>query len=178
MEPQLTPEQRQAFADALYAGRKIEAIKQLRELSGLGLKDSKEIIDRLEAALRAPSSFCWSLRELHCGCSSAVDAMTPRELKSRLDSAKPPRLLDVRQPDEHAFVALPNSTLIPLGELLARADEIDEWRDEEVIVYCHHGIRSAQAVAQLKALGFTNVHNLSGGIDRWTDEVDSSLPRY
>lgn len=52
MTPQLTPEQRQAFADALYAGRKIEAIKQLREMSGLGLKESKEIIDRLEAELR------------------------------------------------------------------------------------------------------------------------------
>ncbi len=51
--PQLTPEQRQAFADALSAGRKIEAIKQLRELSGLGLKEAKEIIDRLEAELRA-----------------------------------------------------------------------------------------------------------------------------
>lgn len=51
--PQLTPEQRQAMAELLYAGRKIEAIKQLRELSGLGLKESKDIIDRLEAALRA-----------------------------------------------------------------------------------------------------------------------------
>ena len=104
--------------------------------------------------------------------------MTPRELKSKLDSTNPPRLLDVRQPEEHAFVALPNSRLIPLGELLARAEEIEDWRDEEVVVYCHHGIRSAQAVAQLKALGFTNVHNLAGGIDHWTSEVDSSLPRY
>jgi hypothetical protein len=53
MAVDLTPEQRQAFAEALYAGRKIEAIKQLRELSGLGLKQSKEIIERLEAELRA-----------------------------------------------------------------------------------------------------------------------------
>jgi adenylyltransferase/sulfurtransferase len=104
--------------------------------------------------------------------------MTPHELKDKLGSTKPPHLLDVRQPDEHAFVALPNSTLIPLGELLSRADEIEDWRNEEVIVYCHHGIRSAQAVAQLRALGFADVHNLSGGIDRWTDEVDPSLPRY
>lgn len=104
--------------------------------------------------------------------------MTPLELKSQLDSTQPPRLLDVREPEEHAFVALPNSMLIPLGELLARVDEVEDWRDEEVVVYCHHGIRSAQAVAQLRAVGFTNVHNLSGGIDRWTSEVDSSLPRY
>jgi len=53
MPPQLTPEQRQSFAEALYAGRKIEAIKQLREVSGLGLKESKDIIDKLETELRA-----------------------------------------------------------------------------------------------------------------------------
>jgi rhodanese-related sulfurtransferase len=104
--------------------------------------------------------------------------MTPQELRTRLASPTPPHLLDVRQPEEHAFVALPDSTLIPLGELLARAEEIDDWQNDEVVVYCHHGIRSAQAVAQLKALGFSNVHNLAGGIDRWTDEVDPTLPRY
>lgn len=104
--------------------------------------------------------------------------MTPTELAEKLRSANPPRLLDVRQPDEHAFVSLPNSTLIPLGELMQRADEIEEWKNSEVVVYCHHGIRSAQAVAQLRAMGFANVHNLSGGIDRWTSEVDSKLPRY
>lgn len=104
--------------------------------------------------------------------------MTPTELSEKLRSAAPPRLLDVRQPEEHAFVALPNSTLIPLGELMMRADEIDDWKDEEIVVYCHHGIRSAQAVAQLRALGFAHVHNLAGGIDRWTNEVDPRLPRY
>ena len=104
--------------------------------------------------------------------------MTPNELAARLRSANPPRLLDVRQPDEHAFSALPNSTLIPLDELLERADEIEGWKDEEVVVYCHHGIRSANAIAQLRAAGFTNLHNLSGGIDRWSIEVDPSVPRY
>jgi rhodanese-related sulfurtransferase len=104
--------------------------------------------------------------------------MTPTELAAKLESPKPPRLLDVRQPDEHAFVSLPNSTLIPLGELLTRADEIEDWKDEEVVVYCHHGIRSANAIAQLRAIGFNNLHNLSGGIDRWTTEIDPNLPRY
>ena len=104
--------------------------------------------------------------------------MTPAELKAKLESSTPPRLLDVRQTEEHAFVALPSSTLIPLGEVLGRAEEIEDWRNDELVVYCHHGIRSAQAVAQLRALGFTNVHNLSGGIDRWTTEIDPALPRY
>jgi rhodanese-related sulfurtransferase len=104
--------------------------------------------------------------------------MTPPELASELRSPKPPRLLDVRQPEEHALVALPGSALIPLGELHARVDEIEAWKEDTVVVYCHHGIRSAQAVALLRAVGFTNVHNLSGGIDRWTSEVEPTLPRY
>lgn len=104
--------------------------------------------------------------------------MTPTELAERLRLPGSPRLLDVRQAEEYALVALPGSTLIPLGELLARADEIEGWRNEEVVVYCHHGIRSAHAIAQLRALGFTQLHNLSGGIDRWTNEVDPTLPRY
>jgi sulfur-carrier protein adenylyltransferase/sulfurtransferase len=61
---------------------------------------------------------------------------------------------------------------------LARVDEIDDWKNHEVVVYCHHGIRSGNAIAQLRAIGFTNLHNLSGGIDRWTSEVDPSLPKY
>ena len=104
--------------------------------------------------------------------------MTPTDLAEKIRSTNPPRLLDVRQPEEHAFVALPNSTLIPLGELLSRVDELEDWKDDEVVVYCHHGIRSAQAVAQLRAMGFADVHNLAGGIDRWTSEVEPTLPRY
>ena len=104
--------------------------------------------------------------------------MTPSELAARLRRAQPPRLLDVRQPEEHAFVALPDSTLIPLGELSAHLDDLEAWKDDEVVVYCHHGIRSAQAAAMLRAAGFANVHNLSGGIERWASEVDPNLPRY
>ncbi|HTD65400.1 MAG TPA: ribosomal protein L7/L12 [Candidatus Limnocylindria bacterium] len=68
MTPNLTPEQRQAFADALYEGKKIEAIKQLRELSGLGLKESKDIIDNLEAELRTayPERFTSSKKRSGC----------------------------------------------------------------------------------------------------------------
>jgi rhodanese-related sulfurtransferase len=104
--------------------------------------------------------------------------MTPTELATALRSLNPPHLLDVRQPDEHAFVALPNSTLIPLAHVPERADEIEAWKDEDVVVYCHHGVRSAMAIAYLRAAGFKKLHNLSGGIARWTDEVDPALPRY
>lgn len=95
-----------------------------------------------------------------------------------MTSGSPPRLLDVRQPEEHDLVSLPGSTLIPLGELFQRAEEIGSWKGEDVVVYCHHGIRSLNAIGQLSHLGFKNLHNLSGGIDRWSLTVDPSAPRY
>jgi rhodanese-related sulfurtransferase len=104
--------------------------------------------------------------------------ISPVELAGKLRSANPPKLLDVREPEEHSFVALPNSTLIPLGELVFRAEELEEWKDEEIVVYCHHGIRSLNAIGQLKHFGFTKLQNLAGGIDRWSTEVDPKLPRY
>lgn len=104
--------------------------------------------------------------------------ISPRELDERLRSPAPPHLLDVREPDENAFVALPNSTLIPLGQLASRYDEIEEWKDEEIVVYCHHGIRSLNAIAQLKHFGFAKLQNLAGGIDRWSTDVDPKFPRY
>ena len=76
MEPDLTPEQRQAFAEALYAGRKIEAIKQLRELSGLGLKESKEVIERIEADLRAAHPERFAKASKGFGCAVVVALLT------------------------------------------------------------------------------------------------------
>ena len=104
--------------------------------------------------------------------------MTPTELAAALRSPNPPHLLDVRQPDEHAVVALPNSTLIPLAHVPTRADEIEAWKNEEVVVYCHHGVRSAMAIGYLRAAGFKKLHNLSGGIARWADDVEPTMARY
>jgi len=95
-----------------------------------------------------------------------------------LRSNKPPRLLDVRQPEEHELVALPDSTLIPLGQLVHRLGELESWKNEEIVVYCHHGIRSQQAISLMRQAGFTDLINLQGGIDAWSLEVDPSLPRY
>ncbi len=105
-------------------------------------------------------------------------SISPKELEAWVNSDQPPFLLDVRQPEEHELVALSDSTLIPLGELFLRAEEIADWKERDVVVYCHHGIRSLNAIAQLSHLGFQKLHNLSGGIARWTDEVDPTLPRY
>lgn len=104
--------------------------------------------------------------------------MSPKELAELLKGGNPPHLLDVRQREENNVAALPNSTLIPLGELLQRSGEIASWKDEDVVVYCHHGVRSLMAIGGLRALGFKKLHNLSGGIDAWSNEVDASVPRY
>lgn len=104
--------------------------------------------------------------------------LTPTELAARLGQPNPPRLLDVRNPDEHEYVALPESRLIPLGELVERVAELEDWRDQDVVVYCHHGIRSAHAIAFLRTAGFTRLWNLSGGIDRYSEVVDPGLRRY
>ena len=104
--------------------------------------------------------------------------ISPRELSEQLRSAVAPRLLDVREPEEHQLVSLPDSILIPLGELATRVEEIDDLKNEEIVVYCHHGIRSLNAIGQLRHLGFTRLRNLAGGIDRWSTDVDPDLPRY
>ena len=107
-----------------------------------------------------------------------MSAITATELAERLKSAKPPRLLDVRQPEEFAIAALPDAKLVPLGEIPERVAELDDWKNEDIVVYCHHGIRSAHAIGWLRTQGFEKLTNLSGGIDAWSTQVDPELPRY
>jgi rhodanese-related sulfurtransferase len=106
-----------------------------------------------------------------------VPQIQPTDLKQVLVSGEPVVLLDVRQPEEHAYCALPGSVLIPLGELPARVKELDQT-DKLVVVYCHHGIRSLSGAAILAQAGFPNVASLAGGIDRWSEVVDPGVPRY
>lgn len=104
-----------------------------------------------------------------------IPQIQPAELKRMLDAGQPVVLLDVRQPDEHAYCALPGSVLIPLGELAARVEEVPAG--VPVVVYCHHGVRSLSGVAILIRAGIEAV-SLAGGIDRWTLAVDPNVPRY
>ena len=101
--------------------------------------------------------------------------ITVDELAEQLRSSTPPHLLDVREPEEFALTALEGAQLIPLGELVSRLDEIPEV--PEIVVYCHHGIRSLQAAGLLQAHGRKAV-SLKGGIDLWARRIDPSLPRY
>lgn len=91
----------------------------------------------------------------------------PEALRSRLSSDSPVLLLDVRQPEEHAEKNIPNSILIPLGELPDRIDDLEEYRGQDIVVYCRSGNRSAQACMYLAASGFSNLYNLHGGMLTW-----------
>src|ERR1700733_11295270 len=88
------------------------------------------------------------------------------DLKILRDKKAAHVLLDVREPDEYALCKIPGSLLIPLGELPARFSELP--KDKEIIVHCHHGGLSAQAVNFLAEQGFEKVKNLAGGIDAWS----------
>lgn len=110
------------------------------------------------------------------GAGPDGDDATVEQLKARLDGGDGVFVLDVREPQEHRICAIPGSTLIPLGDLPARLHELDGRG--EMIVHCKSGARSARAVKLLREAGFAGAKNLRGGILRWIDAIDPSLPKY
>lgn len=106
-----------------------------------------------------------------------MQEITATELKKRLDAGEDIQIIDVRQPDEHAFAKINGSKLIPLGEILSRMNEIEENR--ETVIHCKMGGRSARAIEALQRAGFSgNLSNLVGGITAWSNEVDHNIPKY
>ena len=120
--------------------------------------------------------FCGVGPQQHAGSDVVTDDMTPRELKERLDRREPILVVDVREPQEYQINRIPGSTLIPLGELPQRYEELD--RDASIVCQCKSGMRSAKAAAFLRGIGFKNVRNLAGGILGWIDQVDPTQPKY
>jgi adenylyltransferase/sulfurtransferase len=102
--------------------------------------------------------------------------ITPAEVDTWLHSDDPPFLLDVREPNEWEIGHLPDATRISVNELQGRLNELDTAR--EMVVYCRSGVRSGRAVDMLRAAGFRKVKNMTGGILRWADDVDASVPKY
>lgn len=89
---------------------------------------------------------------------------------------KPPQLVDVREPWEYRISHIAGSLHIPMGQIPARAEELEAQSD--VVVICHHGARSAQVAMYLEKQGFARVHNLEGGVDAWARSVDPAMPVY
>lgn len=114
----------------------------------------------------------------HFKAAMNIHQIAPQNLAGFLHDRPNTVLLDVREPWEHDLASLKSSILIPLATLTASVEEEIPEKSTPIVVYCHHGIRSLQACAQLAALGYTEVINLAGGIDRYSNEVDPTIPVY
>ena len=99
-----------------------------------------------------------------------MQTITIEELKTRLDAGEQLHIVDVREPNEHADFNI-GGTLYPLGKVQTmEVDELEKFKEEELIVYCRSGNRSGQACLILDTLGFSNVKNLTGGMLAWQDK--------
>ncbi len=117
--------------------------------------------------------------EQFCGVRNedeAIPAISAHELKQKMDGCEAFELIDVREPFEYEIARIDGAKLIPLGEIAERTDELQH--ELPIIVHCHSGARSAQAVQLLQQRGFRNVYNLEGGIDAWSDQIDPAVPKY
>jgi rhodanese-related sulfurtransferase len=100
------------------------------------------------------------------------------EVKSLRDQGESFVLLDIRERDEYDVAKIDGSVLIPMSELRDRLDELEPHREERIVVHCHHGGRSMQVTNALRARDFAKCQNMAGGIDQWSLQIDSSIPRY
>lgn len=98
------------------------------------------------------------------------------DLKQKLTETPDLQLLDVREPGEFNYAHIEGSVLIPLNQIPQRMHELDKNR--EVVVICHHGMRSMQAAYFLEQQGYTTLLNVKGGIDAWSLECDTKVKRY
>ena len=102
-----------------------------------------------------------------------MQTISVEELKARIDAGETLHLLDVREPFEHEAFNI-GGVLLPLGRIQTlQTDDIEDWKDQEVICYCRSGNRSGQACMILEGAGFTNMKNLSGGMNAWQDRIGS-----
>lgn len=102
--------------------------------------------------------------------------ITPAELKARLDSGEHIRLIDVREPEEHAICQIETAELIPMRTVPQHLQSLDSG--EVICVFCHHGVRSLSVVDWLRRQGVDSCQSMAGGIDRWSVEIDPEVRRY
>ncbi|MCU0623165.1 MAG: molybdopterin-synthase adenylyltransferase MoeB [Gemmatimonadaceae bacterium] len=177
----------------------LQATEALKLLLGLGqplvgrllLFDALTMRQRVIEVRRDPACPLCGTRTLtqlidydaFCGVAPApppsdgpIPQLAPREFADWYGSARAFTLVDVREPYELELARLPGAVAVPLGTLEAAAPSLP--RDRDLVLLCHHGMRSQQAARRLRQLGFARVFNLAGGIDRWSREVDAAVPQY
>ena len=160
------------LVDALGAQFRTVKVRKNAECPACGTREIKELIDY--------EQFCGLKPELRTEdrrpkTEDAMPEITPTELAERLRTGDV-ELIDVREQHEWDIARIPGARLIPLGSFPAAIPSLDRTRD--IVVQCRSGVRSANAVRQLQAAGFTRVRNLAGGILRWSDEVDPTVVKY
>ena len=105
--------------------------------------------------------------------------VTPQEVHQRLQSGEKLALIDVREPNEFQLARISGAELIPMRAVPAELSRLDAQADDSpLIVFCHHGVRSLNVVHWLREQGIDACQSLAGGIDRWSLEIDPSVPRY
>lgn len=108
--------------------------------------------------------------------AASIPGATPEEIQQRLQSGEDLLLVDVREPEEICIAALPDALVCPMSRAAEWIDRLP--KEQPLIIFCHHGIRSMQVAMALTQRGHGNVTNMTGGIDRWSTQVDPGVPRY
>ncbi|MDQ2710694.1 MAG: rhodanese-like domain-containing protein [Acidobacteriota bacterium] len=105
--------------------------------------------------------------------------VSPQDASFRLGGDSKAVMVDVREPEEFALARIDGAMLIPMQSIPAELQKIEALADEQdILLLCHHGVRSLQVANWLRAHGLENVYSVAGGIDRWSREVDANVPRY
>jgi sulfur-carrier protein adenylyltransferase/sulfurtransferase len=155
------------LVDALRMNFRTIRLRRDPECPACGTREITELIDYEE--------FCGT-KQPPTAAHSGVRELMPQELSARMRRGDALEVIDVREPYEWRIARIDGSRLIPLGRIGASMSELP--RDREIVLYCHHGVRSRAAAEFLANQGFEGIWNLTGGIDRWSAEVDPSVPTY
>jgi adenylyltransferase/sulfurtransferase len=153
--------------DALRMAFRTMQLRRDPACPGCGTREIRELIDY--------DQFC-SGAAVDDSPATAVLEMTPTALAERLRRADGVDVIDVREPHEWSIGRIDGARLVPLGTLADAIETLDRSRD--IVIYCRTGVRSTAAAHQLRAAGFRRVWNLTGGIHRWSDDVDPRIPKY
>jgi adenylyltransferase/sulfurtransferase len=157
------------LVDALGASFRTVKLRKDPNCPACGTHEIKALIDYQE--------FCGVPQAAAAARNDGVlPEITPRELAERLKAGDALDLIDVREPHEWDIARIDGARLVPLATVPDVLATFDGHRD--IVVHCKGGVRSAKAVRQLQAAGYTRVWNLAGGILRWSDDVDPTVPKY
>ncbi len=173
------------LVDALGMSFRTLKLRKNPECPACGTHEIKELIDYDQfCGITAPKDATGPLEVSSHGSVDAsanvvegVPQISVEQLKQQLDRGEKPFIVDVREPHEYAIVNL-GAPLIPVGQVSQRLGELPADKTAEIVVHCKTGGRSQKAAQEIKAAGYTNVKNLTGGITAWAERIDPSLPKY